>query len=113
MNIQIIGHNKCNKTKKAFRFFKERNIKYHFKDITEKPLSKGELENITRAIKAEELIDTESKLYKSKGYEYMEYNPSEELLKYPMLLKTPVVRNGHKVPIGYETEIWREWINYS
>lgn len=113
MNIQIIGHNKCNNTKKAFRFFKERNIKYHFKDITEKPLSKGELENITRKIKAEDLIDTECKLYKSKGYEYMDYNSSEELLENPMLLKTPIVRNGNNVTIGYETEIWKEWINNS
>ncbi len=110
MNIQIIGHNKCNNTKKAFRFFKERNINYHFKDITEKPLSKGELENITRAVKAEDLIDTESKLYKSKGYEYMDYDPAEELLENAMLLKTPVVRDGTKATIGDATKIWKEWI---
>ena len=31
MNIQIFGTKKCNDTKKAERFFKERGIKYQFK----------------------------------------------------------------------------------
>lgn len=110
MNIQIIGHNKCNNTKKAIRFFKERNISFHFKDIKEKPLSKGELDNITRKIKPEDLIDTENKHYESKGYQYMEYDPKEEILKNPMLLKTPVVRNGPDASVGYEPSAWKVWI---
>lgn len=36
MNIQIFGTKKCNDTKKAERFFKERGIKYHFIDMKEK-----------------------------------------------------------------------------
>ena len=32
MNIQIFGTKKCNDTKKAERFFKERGIKYQFID---------------------------------------------------------------------------------
>ena len=30
MNVQIFGTKKCNDTKKAERFFKERGIKYQF-----------------------------------------------------------------------------------
>ena len=30
MNIQIFGKNKCFDTKKAQRYFKERNIKFQF-----------------------------------------------------------------------------------
>ncbi len=33
MNIQIFGTKKCNDTKKAVRFFKERGIKYQFIDM--------------------------------------------------------------------------------
>ena len=33
MNIQIFGTKKCNDTKKAERFFKERGIKYQFIDM--------------------------------------------------------------------------------
>ena len=36
MNIQIFGTKKCNETKKAERFFKERGIKYQFVDMKEK-----------------------------------------------------------------------------
>ena len=36
MNIQIFGTKKCNDTKKAERYFKERGIKYQFVDMKEK-----------------------------------------------------------------------------
>lgn len=36
MNIQIFGTKKCNDTKKAERFFKERGIKYQFIDMQAK-----------------------------------------------------------------------------
>ena len=42
MNIQIFGTKKCNDTKKAEHFFKERGIKYQFIDMKEKGMSKGE-----------------------------------------------------------------------
>lgn len=42
MNIQIFGTKKCNDTKKAQRFFKERGIKFQFIDMKEKGMSKGE-----------------------------------------------------------------------
>lgn len=43
MNIQIFGTKKCNDTKKAERFFKERGIKYQLVDLKEKGMSKGDL----------------------------------------------------------------------
>ena len=45
MNIQIFGTKKCNDTKKAERFFKERGIKYQFiKKLTRipQPLQAGD-----------------------------------------------------------------------
>ena len=38
MNIQIFGTKKCNDTKKAERFFKERRIPYQFINLKEKAL---------------------------------------------------------------------------
>ena len=49
MNIQIFGTKKCNDTKKAERFFKERGIKYQFIDMKEKGMSKGEFTSVTQA----------------------------------------------------------------
>lgn len=111
MNIQIFGTKKCNDTKKAERFFKERNILYHFRDLSEKGMSPGELENISHVFSLDDLIDVNSKQYKKRGLQYMVFNTEEELLADPLLFKTPIVRNGKKVTVGYQTEIWKVWID--
>mgnify|MGYP002792595851 CR=1 FL=1 len=49
MNIQIFGTKKCNDTKKAERFFKERGIKFQFIDMKEKGMSKGEFTSVAQA----------------------------------------------------------------
>lgn len=49
MNIQIFGTKKCNETKKAERFFKERRIKYQFVDMKKKGMSKGEFNSVAQA----------------------------------------------------------------
>jgi arsenate reductase len=111
MNIQIIGTKKCKETQKAERFFSERRIPYHFRDLTEKGISKGELENIKQAIPLEELMDREGKQFKKQGLEYMVYDIETVLLEDSLLLKTPIVRNGRLSTVGYQPEIWKEWIS--
>ena len=111
MNIQVIGTKKCNDTKKAERFFKERGIKFHFKDLNEKGLAKGELENIMRVFDADELIDREGKEYKNRNLEFIIHDVEEELLNDPLLFKTPIVRNGNKVTIGNQPDVWKEWMD--
>ena len=48
MNVQIFGTKKCNDTKKAERFFKERGIKFQFIDMKEKGMSKGEFNSVAQ-----------------------------------------------------------------
>jgi arsenate reductase len=110
INIQIFGSLKDNSTKKAIRFFKERNVKPHIIDLREKNLAKGELDNITRKIPLEELIDTEGKEYKRKNLAFMKFDIEEELLENSLLVKMPIVRSGKNVTIGYEPKIWEEWL---
>ena len=109
MNIQIIGTKKCKETQKAERYFKERRITFHFRDLTEKGLAKGELENISRVILLDDLIDRESKRFKDRGMQFMVFDVEEELLADPLLLKTPIVRNEKMVTIGYQPDVWKEW----
>jgi len=111
MNIQLIGTKSCNDTRKAERFFKERRIQFHFRDLNEKGLAKGELDNISRKIPLEELIDRDGKQFKKRNMHYMRFDIEEELLNDPLLLKTPIVRNGSDVTIGYKPEIWKKWIS--
>jgi arsenate reductase-like glutaredoxin family protein len=110
MNIQIIGTKSCRDTQKAIRFFKERRIQFHFRDLNEKGISKGELNNISQVIPAEELIDTQGKEYSKKNLKFMVFDIEEELLSNPLLFKTPIVRNGRLVTVGYRQEVWKSWI---
>lgn len=111
INIQIFGTKKCSDTKKAERFFKERGIKFHYRELSEKGISKGELDNIKRIYEPEDLIDKAGKQFRKRNLEYMTYNTEEELLEDPLLFKTPIVRNGLKVTIGYAPDEWKSWIN--
>lgn len=110
MIVQIIGTKKCSETKKAIRFFKERRINPHFRDLDEKELSPGEFDNIANKIGVENLLDRDSKAYKERGLEYMLYDTKEEILSNNKLLKTPIVRYERNVSCGYEPEIWKNWI---
>jgi len=111
MNIHVIGVKNCNDTKKAERFFKERRLSFHFRDLNEKGLAKGELDNITRVIPIDELINREGKEFKKRNLQYMVYDVEEELLNDPLLLKMPIVRIGREVTIGYVPEVWKSWID--
>ena len=110
MVIQIFGTPKGKDTRKAERFFKERRVPIQSVDLGEKGLSPGELRNITQAISAEDLIDTESKQYQKRNLQYMKFDIAEELLEDPLLLRTPIVRYGHRVTVGYEPDTWLEWL---
>ena len=110
MNIQIFGTKRCSDTRKAERFFKERNIQFQFRDLSEKGISKGELENILRSISLEDLIDKNGTQFRKRNLAFMVYDIMFELLSDPLLFKTPVVRNHNIATIGYRPEIWTEWI---
>lgn len=111
MNIQIMGVKNCSDTRKAERFFKERRISFHFRDLNEKGISKGELDNISRKFDLEELIDKEGKQFRKRNLQYMTYNLEKELLSDALLFKTPIVRNGKEVTLGYDPDTWKAWID--
>lgn len=113
MNIQIYGTAKCFDTKKAQRYFKERNIKFQFVDLAKYGMSKGEYQSIKRALgmKLEDLVNEKSKKYESSFIKYLasEEAKEEKLLENQELFKTPIVRNGKKATLGYRPDEWKKW----
>ena len=106
MNIQIFGTKKCNETKKAERFFKERGIKYQFVDMKKKGMSKGEFNSVAQANGGlDHMINWEGKdqnllaLIKYIANE----DKLEKVLENPQVIKTPVVRNGN------QPDVWKKW----
>ena len=129
MNIQVFGTKKCNDTKKAERFFKERGIKYQFIDMKEKGMSKGEFTSVAQANGGlENMINWEGRT-KSGGLrscadrsgaetdqdilaliKYIaDEDKLEKVLENPQVIKTPVVRNGKQSTLGYQPDVWKGW----
>ena len=112
MNIQIFGTAKCFETKKAERYFKERSVKYQFIDLKKYGMSKGEFNSIKNAVGSmEKLINTSSKEYEKCFMKYLASDEAKEgkLLENQGMFITPIVRNGKKVTVGYQPEIWKTW----
>jgi Spx/MgsR family transcriptional regulator len=111
VNIQIFGVKKCFETKKAERYFKERNIKYQYIDLAVKGLSKGEMQSVKSAVGLESLINREAKQYKRLNMDRISGASVREevLLNNQELLKTPIVRNGRQAAVGYQPGIWESW----
>lgn len=112
MSIQIFGTKKCFDTKKAERWFKERNIKVQIIDMKEKGMSRGEFNSVIQAVGG---VDN---LISDKGKDkdllaLMKYltdeDKIEKLFENQQLIRTPVVRCGKKAVIGYQPDVWKDW----
>ena len=112
MGIQIFGTKKDFDSKKAERFFKERNIPCQFIDMKEKGLSKGEFSSVCQAVGGlDQMIDPNCKdkdLLALMKY-LAEEDRAEKVLENQKILKIPIVRNGRQATIGYQPEVWKNW----
>ena len=112
MNIQIFGTKKCFDTKKAERYFKERNIKYQLIDLKEKGMSKGEYTSVKQAVGGLDVMMDANSMCKD-ALALIKYiaaeDRDEKVLENQKVLKSPIVRNGKKATIGYQPEVWKTW----
>ena len=112
--IQIFGTAKCKVTRAAQRFFTDRGIKFQFVELREKALSKGELESVARAVGGvKALYASDSPRVKERGLQHS--NPddariSQLLLDDPLLLRTPIVRDGDRAAVGEAEKTWKTFV---
>ena len=112
LNIQIFGRNKCFDTKKAERYFKERRIKYQMVDLVRYGLSGKEFDVVLRGVGGiDNLIDWDGKSPDITLMKYMDDTRAKEdkVFDDPSLMRTPIVRNGKLVTVGYCPDIWEKW----
>ena len=111
MNIQIYAGKKNFDTQKAERYFKERRIPFQSLDLKKHRLGEREIRLMLDAVGMEKLIDREDK--KVKEHPACYFDRAEVLIpaiqENPWLLKTPIVRNGNRITLGYAPEIWDKW----
>ena len=112
LNIQIFGTKKCNDTKKAERFFKERGIKYQFIDMKEKGMSKGEFNSVAQdngGLNNMLNWDGKDKDLLALIKYIADEDKLDKVLENPQIIKTPVVRNGKQSTLGYQPDVWKGW----
>ena len=109
--IQIFGTAKCKVTRAAQRFFADRRIKVQFVDLREKGLSRGELASVARAVGGvRALYDAEGARAKERGLQYLgagDDRLAELMLEDPLLVRTPIVRDGTKATVGAAETTWK------
>lgn len=109
--IQIFGTAKCKVTRAAQRFFADRGIKVQFVELREKSLSPGELESVARAVGGvRALYAADSHRVKERGLAHSAPDDARmmELLRGdPLLLRTPIVRDGARAAVGDAEKIWK------
>lgn len=112
-NTQIFGFNDCQDTRKALRFFAERRVAVHFVNLAERPAARGELRRFQERFGAAPLINRDTPRFKALGLHVSGDSPErllERALSDPRLLRTPLVRHGHKVSVGHAPEEWTAWV---
>ena len=114
MSWQVFGTKKCADTRKAERFFKERGVTFQMIDLAQKGMSPGELRAVAARVGGmEALIDREGKRYVDKGLKYAAPTGARIeaiLLADPLLLRTPVVRSAAGATVGFQADVWAQWI---
>lgn len=113
MEVQIFGTKKSAATRKALRFFAERRVRTHFVDLQERAASRGELGRFAQKFGVQALIDRESKRFAELGLRTAQISDErwlERLVDEPLLLRTPLVRQQHRLTIGLAEDQWKEWL---
>jgi arsenate reductase (glutaredoxin) len=111
MGLQVFGTRKCPDTRKAERFLKDRGLSFQSIDLADKGISPGELRAIARASGGiDGLLDREGAPYREKGLGHMLFDPEEELLKDPLLLRRPILRDGARALVGFDEKAWKAFL---
>jgi len=113
VEVQVFGVRKSADTRAALRFFAERRIKCHFVDLNERAASLGELRRFAQKFGVKALVDPDSKRFAALGLKSAAYSDDrwlDLLTREPLLLRTPLVREGNRLTIGSALEEWSSWL---
>lgn len=113
IQAQIFGTKRSPATLKALRFFKERRIQTHFVDLEARPAAAGELRRFGQKFGWAALIDLAGKRAKERHVRPSGFSESQilPLLEAdPLLLMTPLVRLGSQLAIGWDEDLWRNFL---
>ena len=112
MNIQMYVSKKNFDVQKAERFFKERRVQVQVLDLKKHRLGERELQTIGKG-GLSALIDREDRKVMEHPACYYDRDSLlvPAVLEAPWLLRSPIVRCGSRVTVGYAPEVWQAWLD--
>lgn len=108
--VQVFGMKKSKETRAAERFFKERGVKIHLVDLTQRPIARGELTRFVQKFGLNALLDLEGKAYERSNLAYLrttEEGVIAKVIETPELLRLPLVRGGKVLSVGEDLNSWK------
>ena len=104
-SIKFLQKPTCATCRKARRFMENRGYKLNYRDLIKDRLSAAELQKLMGTHDHEDFLNPRSEIFQKKN---MEDNPPSRreaiglMVKYPDLIRRPVIVAGGRVVIGYD-----------
>ncbi|MBE2275139.1 MAG: hypothetical protein IAE87_02460 [Rhodobacteraceae bacterium] len=100
----LYGISTCDTCKKALRALKTAGRDVTFRDIRAEPLSEAEIAAITGEF-GERAVNRQSTSYRSFNDFLRASDPEAQIAAQPTVMKRPVIRDGDRWFLGWDTEI--------
>ena len=81
-------------------------------DLKEKEMSRGEFENVSRALGSwQALVNPNAKDKQTLALldALVDWQKEDKLFENQQLFRTPIVRNGRQATVGYQPDVWKNW----
>ena len=92
--------------------YSNRGSKFQMIDLKEKGMSRGEFDNVARALGGwEKMVNPNAKDKQTLALldALIDWQKEDKLFENQQLLLTPIVRNGRKATVGYQPDVWKTW----
>ncbi len=107
---QLFVRKACRESQKAERWLKERGIPFSRCDVDVKFPSPAELESLARGVQGwDNLVDKDCSAWKKEGMAWRVFEPQSELVEFPQLLKTPLLREGNRAVAGFNPATYEKF----
>jgi len=109
-NIKIYGIKNCDTVKKALKYLSSNEIDFDFIDFRVNPISKNEFQNMIEKVGLEVLINKRSTTYRLLTESEKDNVNFELILKYPTLIKRPVMVQDSKILVGFSEQKYLDFL---
>ena len=99
--ITLYGIPSCDTCRQARKSLETKGLDVSFRDVRAQPLSRPEMLRIFKAIGAE-MINRRSATWRALPDDERLDDPVDLLLKYPTLMKRPLIDTGRTLTVGWD-----------